>query len=457
MICYARTELPSIAPNVVSLTLSSHTETVNTPMLPGKFLNLKYLDILLSGKMIFSPSYVKQDVLRHDSIVGESDGDPEDTKKVDCPHNHLKKQPALLPVSSAAAAAAEDEPRPTAAAASSSAAAASPAGFIFICSGATKAECYRHRVLGLPRGRMEAVSRIRRGTAVFLYDFDARRLYGPYRADSDGGADLVPGAFGGRFPAQVKFMINGDFMPLPESSLKSAIKENYLNGKFSPELTSTQVEKLRALFQPINLPPESSPPHDVDNWPPAAFLPPSAHTTQPSADAHHPTTYAAPATSMVSQPSPPTPTSSLPRKRPHSLTVAEGDSAHPRASSSTAAASPAGFIFMCSSATKPDCYRHRVLGLPRGGLEAVSRIRRGAAVFLYDFDIKLLYGPYQADSDGGADLVPGAFHGRFPAQVKFMINGDFMPVPESSLRSAIKENYFKGKFCPELTSAQLPH
>ncbi|KAF8694235.1 hypothetical protein HU200_038369 [Digitaria exilis] len=427
----------------------------------------------------------------------------------------MTSNPPSSPSPPPAAAAAEDEPRPTAAAASSSAAAASPAGFIFICSGATKAECYRHRVLGLPRGRMEAVSRIRRGTAVFLYDFDARRLYGPYRADSDGGADLVPGAFGGRFPAQVgrrlsafwrsesrnvasgygtvtgaelgmcgtvqtnvKFMIDGDFMPLPESSLKSAIKENYLNGKFSPELTSTQVEKLRALFQPINLPPESSPPHDVDNWPPAAFLPPSAHTAQPSADAHHPTTYAAPATSMVSQPSPPTPTSSLPRKRPHSLTVAEVDSAHPRASSSTAAASPAGFIFMCSSATKPDCYRHRVLGLPRGGLEAVSQIRRGAAVFLYDFDTKLLYGPYQADSDGGADLVPGAFHGRFPAQVgslvvllqnyqlfcdqnqeiarvKFMIDGDFMPVPESSLRSAIKENYFKGKFCPELTSTQV--
>jgi hypothetical protein len=72
---------------------------------------------------------------------------------------------------------------------------------------------------------------------------------------------------------------------------------------------------------------------------------------------------------------------------------------------------------MCSGTTKSDCYRHRVLGLPRGRLEAVSRIQHGAALFLYEFDTKHLYGPYHADSDGGVDLVPGAFRGHFPAQV----------------------------------------
>jgi hypothetical protein len=90
---------------------------------------------------------------------------------------------------------------------------------------------------------------------------------------------------------------------------------------------------------------------------------------------------------------------------------------HPAVAATATAASPAGFIFMCNGATKPECYRHRVLGLPRGRLDAVSRIRRGAAVFLYDFDARYLYGPYQADSDGGLHLVPAAFHGRFPAQV----------------------------------------
>lgn len=40
---------------------------------------------------------------------------------------------------------------------------------------------------------------------------------------------------------QVKFTVDGDFMPIPESSLRTAIKENYSNGKFSPELTLVQV------------------------------------------------------------------------------------------------------------------------------------------------------------------------------------------------------------------------
>ncbi|CAL4992962.1 unnamed protein product [Urochloa decumbens] len=352
-------------------------------------------------------------------------------------------------------AAAKKDPHPAAAAASS-AAAASPAGFIFVCNSATKAECYEQRVVGLPRGKLEAVSRIRRGAAIFLYDFDAKLVYGPYRADSDGGADLVPGAFDGHFPAQVKFTIDGDFLPLRERCVKSVIKENYFKKAFKPELTSTQVKKLSALFRPIDFLPESSPSHDVDNWPPVpAFLPPSAHPAQPPAYAHHPTTHADPATSMATKPSPSALISPPPRKRPHSPAVATQDNVRPRVSSSTATASPAGFIFMCNSATKPECYHHQVLGLPRGRMEVVSRIRRGAAVFLYDFDDKHLYGPYRADSNGGANLVPGAFHGRFPAQVKFMIDGDFMPIPESSLKSAIKENYFKGRFDPELTSTQV--
>ncbi|XP_057982557.1 uncharacterized protein LOC131167719 [Malania oleifera] len=129
-------------------------------------------------------------------------------------------------------------------------------GYIFLCNGQTKPECFRFRVFGLPATRIEVVEKIKPNMKLFLFDFSLKLLYGIYVAASSGGLGLEPAAFGGKFPAQVRFEILGDCLPLPESAFKHIIKDNY-NGasKFRQEVSSEQVNKLVSLFHPITASP----------------------------------------------------------------------------------------------------------------------------------------------------------------------------------------------------------
>ncbi|KAK9926531.1 hypothetical protein M0R45_023757 [Rubus argutus] len=154
-------------------------------------------------------------------------------------------------------------------------------GYIFMCNGRTKPECYLYRVFGLPAGRREVIEMIKPGMKLFLFDYDVKYLYGVYEATTAGKLNLDETAFGGNFPAQVRFHIYKECLPLPESCFKHAIQDNYQKGskKFNPILSSQQVSHLLSMFNPLTT--SSSAKYDhyaKENFQSTAVLPPAVFT-----------------------------------------------------------------------------------------------------------------------------------------------------------------------------------
>ena len=77
-----------------------------------------------------------------------------------------------------------------------------------------------------------------------------------------------------------------------------------------------------------------------------------------------------------------------------------------------------GFIFRCGKATEKDCFDLMLFGEASHKKSYLSRVKKGDYLFLYNVHSGALYGVFIATSDITENIVPEAWHGNFPLQVK---------------------------------------
>lgn len=102
-------------------------------------------------------------------------------------------------------------------------------GFIFTASNKTQEECFNRLLFGTDRTYGPVVIRIRKGDLLFLLNIDTDTLYGVFKAASDGNFQIVPEAWKGRYPYQVRVEILGELMKLTHAKKilnKFGIKRN---------------------------------------------------------------------------------------------------------------------------------------------------------------------------------------------------------------------------------------
>jgi DNA modification methylase len=85
-----------------------------------------------------------------------------------------------------------------------------PEGHIFACTSKSEQECFDRMLFATNRVYGESVLKIKKGDLLFLLNLDTDTLYGTFLAASDGAKNIVPEAWGGRYPYQVRIFRNGE-------------------------------------------------------------------------------------------------------------------------------------------------------------------------------------------------------------------------------------------------------
>jgi DNA modification methylase len=82
-----------------------------------------------------------------------------------------------------------------------------------------------------------------------------------------------------------------------------------------------------------------------------------------------------------------------------------------------------GFILACTSKSEQECFDRMLFATNKLYGDNVLEIKKGDLLFLLNLDTDTLYGTFRAKTDGGKNLDPDAWKGRYPYQVRVQRNG----------------------------------
>lgn len=126
---------------------------------------------------------------------------------------------------------------------------ASAKSFIFACTNSSQDECFERLLFGSNKVYGASAIRVKKSDFLFLWNLDTNLLYGVFRASRDAKINIVPEAWGGNYPYQVKVEPLGKIYPLKDAK---KLVTNLNIGRTSPFGKSKSITVLD-LFRPQHL------------------------------------------------------------------------------------------------------------------------------------------------------------------------------------------------------------
>jgi DNA modification methylase len=121
--------------------------------------------------------------------------------------------------------------------------------FIFACTNSSQNECFERLLFGSNKVYGATAIRVKKGDFLFLWNLDTDLIYGVFKASTDAKINIVPEAWGGNYPYQVKVEPLGKTYPLKDAK---KLVTNLNIGRSSPFGKSKTITVLE-LYRPDSM------------------------------------------------------------------------------------------------------------------------------------------------------------------------------------------------------------